>query len=175
MGSVASDEALIRQLYADHGGALLGYARLLLGGDTAKAQDVVQETLLRAWRHPEALAKAADSGRSPRGWLMTVTRNLALDEHRARAARPREVPTPEGFELGADDARLDQVLTAYEVAEAMESLSAEHRAVVVALYYEDRSVADAAQVLGIPVGTVKSRAFYALRAMRAACEERGVL
>jgi RNA polymerase sigma-70 factor (ECF subfamily) len=175
MGGVVTDEALIRQIYADHGSALLGYARMLLGGDTARAQDVVQETLLRAWRHPEALAKAADAGRSPRGWLMTVARNLALDDHRARRSRPREVPTPDGFEPGGEDPRLEHVLTAYEVADALESLSVDHRAVVVALYYEDRSVADAAQALGIPAGTVKSRAFYALRAMRAACEERGVL
>jgi len=164
----------VRQLYADHARALLDYARMLLGGDDAKAQDIVQETLLRAWRHPEALDKAARAGRSPRGWLLTVTRNLVIDDARARKARPFEVAPPPGFDPSRHDPRIDQVLAAYEVADALSSLSADHRAVIVALYYEDRSVADTAALLGVPTGTVKSRAFYALRAMRAACEERGV-
>lgn len=171
---VPADDALLRQLYVDHGSALLGQARALLGGDTERAQDVVQETLLRAWRHPEALANAAAAGRSPRGWLLTVARNLALDQHRAQRARPVEV-ADDGIEAGAEDRRLDQALTAYEVADALESLSREHRAVIDALYFQDRTVADTAGLLGVPVGTVKSRAYYALRALRGACEERGLL
>lgn len=170
----AHDDALLRQLYADHGPALLHQARALLGGDTERARDLVQETLLRAWRHPEALASAAAHGRSPRGWLMTVTRNLAVDQHRAQRARPAEVPV-DGIDPGREDARLDQALTAYEIAEALQSLSAEHRAVIDALYFQDRSVTETAELQGVPIGTVKSRAYYALRALRAACEERGLL
>src|SRR3712207_4473365 len=85
-GSTA-DEILIRQLYQQHGGALLAYATRLMG-DRAQGEDVVQETLIRAWKHLDALT---NNKGSVRGWLFTVTRNIANDRHRARAARPTEV------------------------------------------------------------------------------------
>ncbi|WP_455432367.1 sigma factor [Thermocatellispora tengchongensis] len=78
-----TDEQLIRALFDDHGGPLYGYV-LRLTGDPGRAEDVVQETLLRAWRHPDALA-----GRPVRAWLFTVARNLVVDQHRARRSRPR--------------------------------------------------------------------------------------
>lgn len=83
----AADEALIRSLYEEHGRALLAYATRLTG-DRAAAEDVVQETLVRAWRHPDALVNGKGS---VRGWLLTVARNLVTDRVRARAARPQEV------------------------------------------------------------------------------------
>ena len=177
----ATDERLLRELYAAHGGVLLGYARRLVGGDTARAEDVVQETLLRAWRHPSSLDPARHGGTSVRAWLLTVARNVVIDGERARRARPREVPPTENAELvghaplAAVDEELDRILLAHGMADALASLSPDHRAVVEQLYYRDRSVADAARVLGIPPGTVKSRAYYALLALRVACEERGIL
>lgn len=170
----ATDEELLRSLYRDHSGFLLAYAGRLVGGDRARAEDVVQETLLRAWRNPQAF-EAHDS--SVRGWLVTVARNVVIDAERARASRPREVPedaaaaTASG--VGGNDV-LEAVLVAHEVADALQSISSDHRAVVQALYADDLSVAEAAVRLGIPEGTVKSRAYYALRALRVACEERGV-
>ena len=65
---------------------------------------------------------------------------------------------------------LDRVV----VTDALRSLSPEHRAVLVETYYRGRSVAEAATVLGIPPGTVKSRCYYALRALGLALAERGV-
>ncbi|MGH3287227.1 MAG: sigma factor, partial [Streptosporangiaceae bacterium] len=62
-GRVA-DEAFVRALYAEHGGALLRYALHLTGGDRQRAEDLVQETIVRAWRHPEAL-----TDRPARPWL----------------------------------------------------------------------------------------------------------
>jgi RNA polymerase sigma-70 factor, ECF subfamily len=171
----ATDERLMRELYAEHAGVLLGYVRRLLGGDNPRAEDVVQETLLRAWQHPEALRRDRPGGASVRAWLLTVARHLVIDGERARKARPHEVALSEGREPVADDAPFEQVLAAWEVADALHALSEEHRSVIVELYYRDRSVADTAQVLGIPAGTVKSRAYYALRALRVACEERGIL
>ncbi|MEV5570941.1 sigma-70 family RNA polymerase sigma factor [Spirillospora sp. NPDC052269] len=168
MGATA-DERLLRALYAEHGGPLLGYVLRLTGGDRPQAEDVVQETLLRAWRHPEAL-----SGRPVRPWLFTVARNLVVDAHRARRARPPETGIDEQVVAmpGVDD--IDRALESWTVAEALSDLSPVHRAVLVETYYRGRSVTEAARALGIPPGTVKSRTYYALRALRLALEERGL-
>jgi RNA polymerase sigma-70 factor (ECF subfamily) len=170
---VASDEAERQRLmYPDHAGPLLGYVLKLVNGDRAQAEDVVQETFLRAWQHSEAFAP--DRG-SPRAWLCTVARNLVVDAARARKARPKEVGE-EGLSLAAaaveDDH--DRMLLGWEVAEAMATLSPDHRAVLRETYFKGLSVAEAAQVLGIPPGTVKSRTYYALRALKSAFDERGI-
>jgi len=165
-----ADEGLLRALYDEHGGPLLGYVLRLTGGDRAQAEDVVQETLLRAWRHPEALA-----GRPVRPWLFTVARNLVVDAHRARRARPQETGIDEQLMMtaaGSDD--IDRALESWTVAEALADLSPQHRAVIVETYYRGRSVAEAAKALGIPPGTVKSRSYYALRALKLVLEERGL-
>lgn len=164
------DDAALRALYAEHGAALLGYATRLCGGDRGRGQDVVQETLLRAWQHPEAL----QPGRGPaRAWLFTVAHHLAVDAHRARAARPVEVSPAPLDHLAADD-DLARALDAWLIADALSTLTDAHRAVLLETFYAGRSVAQAADRLGIPPGTVKSRAYYALRALRVALAERGV-
>jgi RNA polymerase sigma-70 factor (ECF subfamily) len=165
-----ADETALRELYDAHAGALLAYAIRLTGGDRGRAEDVVQETLLRAWRHRDAL----DESRGPlRPWLFTVAHHVAIDAYRARAARPAEVGDAvlEAMPSADDiDARLDRLL----ISDALMALSAEHRNVLVETYYRGRSVAEAAEVLGVPPGTVKSRTFYALRALKLALAERGV-
>ncbi len=163
-----SDEALVRALYAEHAGPLLRYALHLTSGDRQRAEDIVQETLMRAWLHPAAIAS-----RPARPWLFAVARNLAVDAHRARKARPREVGEA-ALELFAVPDEADRALESWAVADALRALRPEHRTVLVETYYRDRSVAEAAAVLGIPAGTVKSRTFYALRALRLALEERGL-
>lgn len=176
MGAASTtDEQLIRQLYAEHASVLLGYARRLLGGDWARAEDVVQETLLRAWRHPEAFVRAEQEGTPIRSWLLTVTRNVVIDLERARRSRPHEVEVDDVERAPLDhDAQFDRVVAAHELAGAMECLTADHRAVIVQLYFEHRSVAEVAATVQVPEGTVKSRAYYGLRALRSACEERGL-
>jgi RNA polymerase sigma-70 factor, ECF subfamily len=164
----ASDEELVRALYAEHAGPLLRYALHLMSGDRQRAEDIVQETLLRAWQHPEAIAD-----RPARPWLFAVARNLAVDSFRARKARPHEVG--EGaLELLSVPDEAERALESWAVADAIRSLRAEHRGVLLETYYHGRSVAEAAAVLGIPAGTVKSRTFYALRALKLALEERGL-
>ncbi|MEU1181888.1 sigma-70 family RNA polymerase sigma factor [Streptomyces sp. NPDC005820] len=157
----ASDEVLIRSLYEEHGRALLAYAQRLTG-DHAAAEDVVQETLIRAWKHPDALVNGKGS---VRGWLLTVARNIITDRYRAKAARPTEVAefaaaTP--VERDHADAVVDSML----VMEALDRLSPDHRSVLEEIYFQGRSVAEAAKALGIPPGTVKSRSHYALTALR---------
>ncbi|MFJ6675424.1 sigma-70 family RNA polymerase sigma factor [Actinosynnema sp. NPDC091369] len=157
----AADEALIRSLYEEHGRALLAYATRLTG-DRAAAEDVVQETLVRAWRHPDALVNGKGS---VRGWLLTVARNIVTDRFRARAARPQEVaeaPTTPPVQRDHADSVVDSVV----VLEALDRLSSDHRDVLMEIYFRGRSVTEAAEALGVPPGTVKSRSHYALRALR---------
>jgi RNA polymerase sigma-70 factor (ECF subfamily) len=160
----------LRALYDAHAAALFGFA-LRLTGDRGQAEDVVQETLLRAWRRrPQTHGDTADL----RPWLLTVARRVVIDGYRARRARPAEVADDVLAALpDADvvDAALDRIV----MLDALGALSDEHRSVLVELYYRGRSVAEAATELGVPAGTVKSRSYYALRALRLALVERGVL
>jgi RNA polymerase sigma-70 factor, ECF subfamily len=169
VGATPQEQGL-RVLYDAHASVLLAYALRLTGGDRARAEDVVQETLVRAWRNLHRL----DDAVSPvRPWLFTVAQRVAIDAHRARRARPPEVGDAMlAVVPGLDqmDALLDRVV----VTEALHALSREHRAVIVETYYRGRSVAEAAEVLGVPPGTVKSRCYYALRALKLALAERGV-
>ena len=164
------EESGLRALYDAHAIALLGYAVRLCDGDRARAEDLVQETLVRAWRHLDVL----DPSAAPvRPWLFTVAQHLAIDAYRARRARPPEVGEAALANVpGLDE--LEGTLDRIVVVDALGSLSPEHRAVIVETYYRGRSVAEAARVLGIPPGTVKSRCYYALRALKLALAERGV-
>lgn len=163
-----TDEELVRALYHEHAGPLLRYALHLTSGDRQRAEDIVQETLLRAWLHPDAIVS-----RPARPWLFAVARNLAVDAHRARRARPHEVGEA-ALQLTAVPDTADRALESWAVADALRSLRPDHRAVLLETYYRGRSVAEAASVLGIPAGTVKSRTFYALKALKLELEERGL-
>jgi RNA polymerase sigma-70 factor (ECF subfamily) len=158
---------LMRALHDEHAGALWAFV-MRLTGDRMQAQDIVQETLLRAWKHPEVLDPERGS---PRGWLFTVARRLVVDDWRTKRSRVETLPG-ELPERGQDDT--DQMLQSWVVADALRQLSDDHRAVLVECYYRGRSVAEASRVLGIPEGTVKSRAHYALLRLRVALQEMGV-
>lgn len=159
---------LLRAIHDEHAPALRRYV-VRLTRDTAFADDVVQETLLRAWRRPQILDQSESSARA---WLFTVARNLVIDEWRSARAN-HEITTDTLPERASAD-KTDAVLDAWLVADALAGLSDDHRAVVVCAYYQGRSVAETAEALDIPPGTVKSRLHYALRAMRLALQERGV-
>jgi RNA polymerase sigma-70 factor (ECF subfamily) len=165
--AASADEAFVGALYTEHGGALLAYATRLTG-ERATAEDIVQETLLRAWRRADELA---DDRRPLRPWLFAVARNLIIDRRR-RAQRRDEVPEAEMENLIAVD-ELDRALDVWQVADAMAAISPEHRQVLVEIYYRGRSVAQAAATIGVPPGTVKSRTYYALRSLRLVLEEQG--
>lgn len=166
---MGDDEELLRALHDDHADALWGYALRLTGGDRARAEDLVQDTLLRAWRHPDALDPSRGSVRA---WLFTTVRNLAIDAWRRPAGRMELVTDTVPETPGADEA--DRLLQSWLVADALRRLSPDHRAVLVECFYGGRSVAEAADRLGVPPGTVKSRTHYALRALKLALEELGV-
>ncbi|MGH3871113.1 MAG: sigma-70 family RNA polymerase sigma factor [Pseudonocardiaceae bacterium] len=164
----ARGEDLVRSLYAEHGKCLLAYATRLTG-DRATAEDVVQETLLRAWKHADALTSGPGS---IRGWLLTVTRNIVTDRFRAKAARAVEVGEQDQHAAAQRD-HAEEVVNSMAVLDAIQRLSREHRDVLVQLYYHGRSVGEAAEALGVPAGTVKSRSYYALRALRVDMSDTG--
>ena len=171
MSVATADERLLRTLFEEHASALLSFSLRLTHGDRHRAEDIVQETLLRAWRHPDALAQE----RGPlRPWLFTVARRIAIDAHRARAARPPEVSDDGLAAVPTLDDQFENALESWLVADALAGLSATHREVLVETYFRDRSVSEAAHELGVPEGTVKSRTHYALQALRIALQERGV-
>lgn len=164
------DTELLRAVFAEHGDALYAHALRLTGGDRSRAEDLVQETMLRAWRHPESLDPERGSVRA---WLFTTARNLAIDSWRRRSVRVAEVPTEHLPEPSSDD-ETDRTVEGWLIAEALDRLSPVHRQVLVECFYQGRSVAEVAARLGIPAGTVKSRTHYALRSLRLVLDEMGV-
>jgi RNA polymerase sigma-70 factor (ECF subfamily) len=151
----------MHSIVLDHRRELVSYAAAALQ-DHALAEDVVQESLVRAWRHCHAYDPAAGTVRT---WLYAIVRNKVVDAVRARRRRPL-VP----LEAATDPADRDDIaflLDELEVRRSLGRLRPEHRAVVDGIYLRDLAYEDLAAELGIPVGTVKSRVFSAIRALRA--------
>jgi RNA polymerase sigma-70 factor, ECF subfamily len=154
------DGELLRALHDKHAHSLLSYV-VGLTHDRANAQDIVQETLLRAWRNPASLER---TGGSERSWLFTVARHIVIDQWRSVRGR-REVLTDLVPEHGVQDTA-QQTVDRQLVHTALRTLSIEHRRVLFETYFHGASVVEAAGTLGVPPGTVKSRTHYALRALR---------
>jgi RNA polymerase sigma-70 factor (ECF subfamily) len=160
-----SDEREVREAYAAHSGELYGFAVRSLG-DSGLAEEAVQETFLRAWRAGERFDP--DLG-SLRTWLFAILRNVVIDLGRARAARPVVAAgTPE---VGHEP--FEQILLSWQVEEALRRIGDQHRRVLIETYYRGRPYAEVAAELGVPEGTVKSRVYYGLRALRNSLEELG--
>jgi len=162
-----TDELLLRRLHDEHAGVLYAFVHRYTD-DRQLAEDVVQETLLRAWQRLDRLDTS-----DPRSYLFTVARNVLTDSWRAKQRRPVEISDDHAPSLPVAD-QVDRTLDALLVGEALRRLSTDHRSVVEQLYFHGRPVADVARLLGIAEGTVKSRAYYAVRALRSVFEELGV-
>ena len=164
--ALAGDEGL-RAAYRAHGPELYRLALRSLH-DRGLAEEVVQETFLRAWR---AADRYRDDGASLRTWLFVIARNVIVDVVRRRAVRPVLAGEPTDVPAALDP--LEGALTAWQVEEALRRLSPEHRRAIVETYYRQRPSAEVAAELGVPEGTVRSRLYYGLRALRLALEEMG--
>ncbi|MEV7236287.1 sigma-70 family RNA polymerase sigma factor [Streptomyces sp. NPDC051020] len=163
-------DAFLRALYERHGHVLVRFAARLLGGDTHRAEDVLQEAAIRAWQHARSLDPTAEEIRP---WLFAVIRNLVIDGYRAGQARPAEV-ADRALEQASVPDGVDRALTMQIVLESMRTLAPYQREVLLHVHYLGRSVNQTAELLGVPPGTVKSRTYYAMRALREALAARGL-
>lgn len=157
----AAADAAVRTLYKENAAFVLSYVTGLLG-DRYLAEDVVQETMLRAWHHCGHFS--AEKG-SVRGWLLRVAHNIAMDKLRMRRSRPTEVAESSAPEPYVAD-HTEAVVTALHIRQMLAQLSPGHRSVIEQVYLNGLTAAEAAAVLGIPEGTVFSRAYYGLRILR---------
>ncbi|WP_019932200.1 sigma-70 family RNA polymerase sigma factor [Nocardia sp. BMG111209] len=167
-GASPEQARLLRALYDEHATPLWRYTYSLVG-DAGRAEDIVQETLLRAWQRPHVLDQSTSSARA---WLFTVARNLAVDEHRSARHR-REYRMDNPPEQSEPD-QADRAVDGWLIADALARLSGDHRAVIVRAYYRGLSTQQIATELAIPEGTVKSRMHYGMRALRSILQEMGV-
>jgi RNA polymerase sigma-70 factor, ECF subfamily len=157
-------ENRMQRIYDSHSGALL---RTLLNwtyGDWQAAEDLMQETMVRAWRNLDTLNT---DPQTLRPWLFTVARRIAIDRFRARLTRPTETEPDPLEHVVERDEPFEQLLDRETIREALRGLSEAHRSALVQVYLLDQTVPEAALVLGVPEGTVKSRLHHALRAVRA--------
>lgn len=172
--SLASNDG-VRAAYAAHGDELYRAARRLCG-DGALAEEIVQETFVRAWRAADRFDERLGSLRT---WLFGIMRNLVIDQARAAAVRPRRLGpidaarAERAAEPVFDVDEIDRAIVGWQVEEAMRRLTTDHQIVLAEVHLRGRSVAVVAEELGVPVGTVKSRVYYALRALRVALDELG--
>jgi RNA polymerase sigma-70 factor (ECF subfamily) len=163
---MTTDEFGLRAAFLAHSGELVGFARRALG-DAQLAEEAAQETFVRAWQHRERFDPSLGSMRT---WLFAIERRLVIDLARSRAIRRTEPLSPDTAEVEDGIARAMQ---AWQVEEAIRRLRDEHRHVLVEIYYRGRPSRSVADELGIPDGTVRSRLFYALKALKLVLEEMG--
>jgi len=155
-------------LYRDHSPRLLNYLVRLTLGDRRQAEDLLQETFVRAWQH---LRKHPQTLESLKPWLYTVARRLVIDNIRARKSRPEEIGVNDLREVPAGTSNpIDGLMLRSQLRQAFQALRPEQRDVVVQMYFYGYCANEVAEQLGIPVGTVKSRAHYALRTLREAMD-----
>jgi RNA polymerase sigma-70 factor (ECF subfamily) len=137
--------------------------------DDGLAEEAVQETFLRAWR----AADRHDPKRSSlRTWMFAIARNVTIDLARARRTRPRRAGAEvERAQQGAEDTA-EESLRSWEIEEALRHIGPHHRHAIVQTYYRDRPCAEVAAEAGVPVGTMRSRLYYGLKALRSVLERR---
>lgn len=166
-GRDVADEGGLRRAFLAHGSELLGFARRSLQGSDL-AEDAVQETFARAWRSRRRFDPSLGTLRT---WLFAIERRVILDLY-DRQSRHDAVPLDDEVDEVGED-RIDAVLLSWQIEAVLEKLAVEHRLVLIELYFNARSGREVSELFGIPEGTVRSRAYYALRSLRTLLEEAG--
>jgi RNA polymerase sigma-70 factor, ECF subfamily len=178
----ASDATLVRQLATDtsgdglralyrrYSGELYGFAYNALG-DRGLAEEVVQDAFTSVWRHAEDY----DPDRATfRTWLYGLARNRIVDLRRRAAARPSLAEEDAEADPGIDES-LEQAALRWQLAAALARLSPEHRDVIRLAHFESLTLREIAELTKLPLGTVKSRSYYALRHLRLVLDEMEVV
>ncbi len=157
----------LRELYRRYAGELFGFACNALG-DRELAEEVVQDVFARLWRHADNYDPAKASVRT---WLYAIARNRIVDARRRASARPGLAPA--GAEQAPEelDRELEQAVLRWQVAAGLARLSPEHREVIRMSHWGGLSLREIATRKGIPLGTAKSRAYYALQSLRLILDE----
>lgn len=153
----------LRAAFDEHGPSLLGFAVNALR-DRPLAEDCVQEAFLRAWRARESFDGERGSVRT---WLFAIIRRVVLDAYRARDRTPQLVPQHDAPEPVTSTDPLERI----GIVDGLAQLSAPHRDAVVAIHVSGLSYQEYSQLTGVPVATLRTRVFYALRALRTALDE----
>ncbi|HSS12122.1 MAG TPA: sigma-70 family RNA polymerase sigma factor [Acidimicrobiales bacterium] len=155
----------LRELYRRYAPRVYGLGVQLLS-DRGLAEELVQETFVRVWRNAGRYDPARGSAAT---FIFTISRRLAVDLWRRPSSRraETEAPVPE-------DDQIDRLLVGLGVRDALDSLSEPHRQVLELAYRDHLKQAEIAHRLGIPLGTVKTRTYHALRSLRAALEQRDI-
>jgi RNA polymerase sigma-70 factor (ECF subfamily) len=169
---VRADETgeAMRALYRTYSGELYGFALNALG-ERGAAEEVVQEVFTRAWRH----AASYDAKRgSVRTWLYQIARHAIIDARRRASVRPSLALHAPGDADAEGGPTIEQAMLGWQVVAALEKLSPEHRQVIRLAHFQGLSMREIAERCELPVGTVKSRTWYALRSLRLVLEEMGV-
>ena len=161
-----SSERDLRAAYSAHAGELYGFALRSLG-EAGLAEEAVQETFLRAWRAGDRFDPEIASLRT---WLFAILRNVVIDLGRARSARPR-LSAETAIEPSVEP--LEQALLSWQVEEALRRIGEDHRLVLIETHFRGPPYAELAGQLGVPEGTIKSRVYYGLKALRVVLEEMG--
>jgi RNA polymerase sigma-70 factor (ECF subfamily) len=158
-------------LYQRYGSRLYGLGMRLLG-DGSLAEEMVQETFIRLWRGAERF----DPGKgSVSTFTFTIARRVAIDLRRRAAARPQQSRVEGADAAIEDDRAFEKLILGLDVRDALSSLSAKHREILELHFDDDLTQERIAKRLDIPLGTVKTRTYYGLRAMKLELEERGLI
>lgn len=160
----AASAERIARLETAYAHPLYAFLLRLTHGQRDLTEDLLQETMIRAWRN---LDRVPDDETGARRWLFTVARRIAIDAARMRQARPTEVDLKDADLISAaTNPTTDTAVAAETLKCAIRALTREQRMILNELYIRGSSVQEAAERLGMPVGTVKSRTFHALRRLR---------
>jgi len=161
----------VREAYRAHSGELYSFACRSLGGDRPRAEEAVQECFLKAWKSRDSFDPGLGSERT---WLFAILRNVIRDMGRAEQRRPLSRSLDEDYdEFASKYEPFEQALLSWQVEEALRRIGERHRQIVVEACIRGRPYGEIAAALGVPVGTIKSRVYYGIRAMRDAMEELG--
>jgi RNA polymerase sigma-70 factor (ECF subfamily) len=157
----------LRTLYRRYAGELYGFALNSLN-DRGLAEEVVQDAFTSVWRHADRFDPEIGSFRT---WLYGLARNRIVDMRRRASVRPA-IAAGEGVEeRGEIDRSLDEAMLRWQIASALTRLSPEHREVIRMAHFQGLTMREIAEALGLPLGTVKSRSYYALRHLRLVLDE----